>query len=104
MSKLTRFTILLTSASLCAFLIGCQQKTDKKASDKSATEKKAEQPKNGASTGAKAESALEKTKEKAQEVGAAAKEKAQEVGAAAKEKARDITNGKDKSTDTSGKK
>lgn len=88
MRKLTKLSILLASAGLCAALIGCQQGTDKKGAEKKA---EATKPANGQSVGAKIDSALEKTKDKAQEVGAAAKDKAQDLGSAAKEKTQEIS-------------
>lgn len=85
MRILTKFSILLMSASLCAALVGCQQRTDQ-------PKPKTDTGKNGStgSMGAKVDSAVEKTKEKAKEVGSATKEKTQEIASTVKEKAQDV--------------
>jgi len=89
----SRFSMIVIGFGLCAALTGCQKQSTDQMKPKTDTGK----TESGGSAGAKVDAALEKTKEKAQEVSSTTKEKAQELTNKVKEKTQDAGAGTTKS-------
>lgn len=85
MRILNKLSIVLMSACFCAALIGCQ----KSVTDQPKPKTDASKSSSNGTAGAKAESAIDKTKEKAKEIGSATKEKTEEITSTVKEKTRE---------------